>query len=418
MKKCNAVNQNYVERPSVAMRETCANLLDGITLFRFAHMWRNSNCGGVESYLNDLNRQLLHRNKMRILQMYLTSEKDTLQIEIEKTGLGELIWIPSFLKSDIEAKLNKIERFRLKLIRQLMPNSLICHNTLFFTFLHYKPDLAVFHWISEDSRAVIKYINRKRIPFVAVNHFHNERFNQPLIRKQIEGARAVGGVSNIDVPDFINNRFTNLSDSVDTDFFQEKNARSLDKKMTAPIVLLPSRITEQKGHLDAVKAVGQLLRNGINMVLVFAGKLAPDEKTAFMEKLQRLVAEEELQHHVIFAGELTSEELRDWYAASSLVVLPTYAEGLGKVLLEAQAMEKPVIAYNTGGVPEALLHAETGYLVKKGDIVELANHIRKLLEDPAKQREMGTLGRKFVVERFAIDAVTIRHEAFYAEALQ
>ena len=221
----------------------------------------------------------------------------------------------------------------------------------------------------------------------------------------------------MNVPNPIRNRFSNLSDSVDSEFFHPEKSKPLKRKITEPIILLPSRITLLKGHLDALKALRQLRRNGINATLVFAGKLAPDEKTAFMEKLHQLVSEEGLRKHVVFAGEQTAEELRDWYAASTIVILPTYAEGLGKVLLEAQAMEKPVIAYDSGGVPEAILDGATGYMVKKGHIEGLANRLKELIEQPEKQKEMGRLGRIFIAERFTAEALTTRHEEFYIKAL-
>ena len=69
--------------------------LDGITIFRFAHMWKNTSSGGVEAYLSSLNHQILQRNRMRILQMYLVPEDEPCSIEIEKIGRGELVWIPS-----------------------------------------------------------------------------------------------------------------------------------------------------------------------------------------------------------------------------------------------------------------------------------------------------------------------------------
>jgi len=129
------------------------------------------------------------------------------------------------------------------------------------------------------------------------------------------------------------------------------------------------------------------------------------------------VSEERLETHVLFEGELASEELRNWYAASTVVVLPSYSEGLGKVLLEAQAMERPAIAYDTGGVREAIRHSETGYLVKKGDIKGLASRLKELINDPDKRCEMGKQGRKFVDVKFSMESLAMRHEEFYANVL-
>lgn len=70
-------------------------------------------------------------------------------------------------------------------------------------------------------------------------------------------------------------------------------------------------------------------------------------------------------------------------------------------LLEAQLMEKPVIASKVGGIPELMIHNKTGFLVKKGDHEEWKNKIELLLQNKEKQREMGTNGRKFVIDNFS-----------------
>lgn len=70
-------------------------------------------------------------------------------------------------------------------------------------------------------------------------------------------------------------------------------------------------------------------------------------------------------------------------------------------LLEAQLMEKPVIASKVGGIPELMIHNKTGFLVMKGDHEEWKNKIELLLQNKEKQHEMGTNGRKFVIDNFS-----------------
>jgi glycosyltransferase involved in cell wall biosynthesis len=106
------------------------------------------------------------------------------------------------------------------------------------------------------------------------------------------------------------------------------------------------------------------------------------------------------------------------YAKSSVVVMPTYGEGLGRVLLEAQSMELPVIAYNTGGVPDAVLPGKTGYLVKKGDAEQLADRIETLMKDKEKRIKMGQEGRKLIMEKFSLTRLAERHENWYLRAMR
>jgi glycosyltransferase involved in cell wall biosynthesis len=137
-----------------------------------------------------------------------------------------------------------------------------------------------------------------------------------------------------------------------------------------------------------------------------------------MKRLQQVISEERVLDRVIFIGELEPDKLRTWYAVSSVVILPSYNEGLGRVVLESQAMKKPVVAYDVGGVAEAIRHGEGGYLVRKGDIEELTSRLKELLEDEGKRYMMGERGRQFVVDKFSLNSLAIRHERFYTRALE
>jgi len=90
---------------------------------------------------------------------------------------------------------------------------------------------------------------------------------------------------------------------------------------------------------------------------------------------------------------------------------------LGRVLLEAQAIQRPVLAYDTGGVRDALLQSESGLLVSSGDIQALADAIHALLTDPVKAARMGRRGREFVTRNFSLAALVAKHESFYLTAL-
>jgi glycosyltransferase involved in cell wall biosynthesis len=177
---------------------------------------------------------------------------------------------------------------------------------------------------------------------------------------------------------------------------------------------MPSRITETKGHLDAVKAMGYLRQKGVSATLAFAGRIESDD---LVKKINELITMEGLDGKVIFLGELSAEKLRDWYGASDLVLIVSYSEGLARVILEAQAMRKPVVAYDVGGISEAIRKDQTGYLVRKGDIKGVAMKSKELLEDGGKRIIMGGHGRKYILSQFTIEHLVERHEAFYLNAL-
>lgn len=397
------------------MREKTDPLQD-VTLFRFAHMFRSSSAGGVETYLKDLNRRLLERNRMRILQMHLVPVSGPAAVQIEKIGRGEIVWIPSVWKNSDVSRVSVARQVWAKLRkRPYVPQSEICHEILLSALDRYQPGFAVFHWLSEDSKIVANYLTGKQIPYVVVHHFQNDKLKKDLFRRQISGALAIGGVSNVNVPGFVRNRFTNLSDGIDTDFFHPEKVVPIDQKFEGHLILLPSRIDEGKGHLDVVRALGWLARRGLSVTLACAGRV---ENVHVMKELKEVVVKEGMEGSVIFAGQLGAVDLRNWYGSSDVVVFTSYSEGLGRVLLEAQAMKRPVVAYNVGGVSEAVQQGVGGCLVKKGAVEELAKQIQDLLENAVERHDMGERGRKFVVERFSMDSLVVRHERFYLDILK
>ena len=221
------------------------------------------------------------------------------------------------------------------------------------------------------------------------------------------------GVSARNVPRLLRPRFVNVSDAVDVLYFEPALARHLDRR-EGGLVLLPARIVHGKGHHDLLMSARDLALKGLHITLAFAGPVDVGAESLRADLLQR-IASLELGDRVSVLGQLAPDELRDWYAASDVVVLPSYHEGLGKVLLEAQAMGRPVVAYASGGIPDVVLNGRTGLLVRTGDRHALTSALEHLLTHPAARRSMGVAGREFVVRDFSIAALLERHEQFYDE---
>jgi glycosyltransferase involved in cell wall biosynthesis len=399
---------------SEAVKEARMGMLDGITIFRYAHIYRTPSAGGMENYLKNLDRQLLERNRIRVLQMYLTSSKNLDIMKIQKVGRGEIIWLPSFIKYSVEKQPTIIQKLRTKLLMRMYSDYFINHDYLLRALESYEIDLAAFHWISEDSIVILRYLKNKKIPFVVINHFNNARLEKRISKKYISEATVIGGVSSVNIPASIKGKYTNLSDEVDTKYYNLKNAVPLDDKIKSPLILMPSRIAEGKGHVDAVHAIGNIVRQGLQVKLALAGRV---ENPNILEKVKGVITSENLDDQVIFLGELTAENLRNWYAACHIVLLTSYSEGLGRVLLEAQAMKRAVVAYDAGGVSEAVEHGVGGYLVKIGDIEGLSKRLKELLEQDEIRNEMGCRGERYIMSRFATGRLAARHEEFYRQAI-
>ena len=415
--------------------------LDGITLMRYAHIYRSRISGGVEQYLRRLNSGLAERHRITIIQAHLAEEEGSRSIEIEKLGQGRIVWVPMQVHhiasriTGLPARLATLYRQAQGVAKRHGQNALravtpalsrtlshrlghLRYKTAVFSehlaglLKDYAVDLLVMHWLNYDVDTLLNSATQAGVPYALVNHFSNARFSLPRNRYWLEHAAAIGAVSDRGLPAALQSRCVALSDAIDTDFFMPEKARP--RHAAPPIVLLPARIQVGKGHRDLIEAAARLTSSGVNLFLHFAGATdsAPE-----LQKLRNLAASHNLQERVCFLGERSVEELRDCYAASSVVALPSYSEGLGRVLLEAQAMCRPVVAYDSGGISQAVLDGETGYLVKTGDVHTLAERIRVLLDDAGRRENFGARGRDFVARYFAIPALIERHEAFYSNAL-
>jgi glycosyltransferase involved in cell wall biosynthesis len=264
-----------------------------------------------------------------------------------------------------------------------------------------------------DTGGLISRALKAKIPFVFVNHFDNGRLSHPQTRKWITQAAGIATISNRNIPDEFLGRTVNVSNAVDTEFFAPERAQPIDLA-ARHIVLLAARIAAGKGHADLMEAARIMVARNVDLTLCFVGAV---DSEPLHQELRRFAAATGLEKRVLFLGESRKEEIRDWYALSSVVVLPSHSEGLGRVLLEAQAMKRPVVAYDCGGVSEAILPNETGFLVKTGNVGALADKISYVLENETERQHMGERGREFVTRQFSVSALIRRHEAFYCRVL-
>lgn len=148
------------------------------------------------------------------------------------------------------------------------------------------------------------------------------------------------------------------------------------------IVLCPVRMIERKGILDILRAIS-ILKSGIipNIkLLITTSNLSTSDK--FNQLIFDLIKDLKIEDNVtIKADEFLMEDMPKVYALSDIMVLPSYSEGLGIVLLEAMSMKKPVLATNIPGVNEVVKHNRTGLLIPIKHPEKLASSIILLYED-------------------------------------
>jgi glycosyltransferase involved in cell wall biosynthesis len=110
------------------------------------------------------------------------------------------------------------------------------------------------------------------------------------------------------------------------------------------------------------------------------------------------------------------EDINEIMPIFDMLVLPSLNEGMGRVLVEAMAAGKPVVASRVGGVPDLVRHGETGYLVPPADEKALADGIKKLLADSGKAWEMGQRGKEFC-QQFSLEAMIEKLDDLYSDLI-
>jgi colanic acid/amylovoran biosynthesis glycosyltransferase len=167
----------------------------------------------------------------------------------------------------------------------------------------------------------------------------------------------------------------------------------------APRFVCVGRLCEQKGQLLLIEAAHQLAERGIGFELVLAGdgEMRP--------AIEAAIARADLGHCVRVTGWIGSAQVREEIVASRALVLPSFAEGLPVVLMEAMALDRPVISTYVAGIPELVVAGEHGWLVPAGDADALAAAMAACLDTPVDiLARMGESARARVRARHDVNA--------------
>ena len=193
----------------------------------------------------------------------------------------------------------------------------------------------------------------------------------------------------------------------------------LNKKMELGIepgkkvIGIVARLVQEKGYLELFKAFRMVLNKFPNTLLLVIGPEEPEKRDAIDSNIVRRYS---IQNNVIFLGERT--DVDEIYSLMDIFVLPTHREGVGASILEASAMEKPVIVSNTGGCPEAIEDNKTGILIPLKDAERLYQAIIYLFNNPEKAKEMGRQGRRKILKEFNETLVFDRMKTEYERLIR
>lgn len=227
------------------------------------------------------------------------------------------------------------------------------------------------------------------------------------------GRRIAGALAPADRP-----KLVRLRPGVDTAAFRPRaGGDQLRRELglgDRPLVVCVSRLVPRKGQDVLIRALPAVRREVPDAALLLIGD-GPDR-----ERLERLARGSGLAPHVVGAGAVPAHRLRAGYDAGNVFAMPCRTrrggldvEGLGMVFLEASAAGLPVVAGDSGGAPDAVRPAETGFVVDGRSVAEVAARLTELLADPHRARRMGECGRRWVLRDWSWE----RQAALLAELL-
>jgi glycosyltransferase involved in cell wall biosynthesis len=205
-----------------------------------------------------------------------------------------------------------------------------------------------------------------------------------------------------------------IRDAVDTVPFQDSpNCDALRSEFgIAPDALIlgaAGQLIPRKGHRYLLQAVAGLKQRYPTLRLVIFGE------GYLSNQLRDQASTLGLGDSAQFAG--FRDDLDNFMGCFDIFVHPALAEGLGVVTLKAAAAGVPVIGFDAGGLPEAIVDGETGILVPPEDVDALQDAIATLVDDQALRQRLGAAGRKRMQNEFSIDTMATRHISLYESVL-
>ncbi|MCL2685865.1 MAG: glycosyltransferase family 4 protein [Candidatus Bathyarchaeota archaeon] len=206
-----------------------------------------------------------------------------------------------------------------------------------------------------------------------------------------------------------------VPNGVDIERFKPANMEATRRQFglgdTGLYVLFVGSLIARKGLHFLVEAAKVVVAQWSDVKFVVAGE------GPLRGRIEEIVKSAGLSANFVFLGRVRDEVLPLLYNCADVFVLPSLHEGQGIVFLEAQASGKPVVGFAIGGVKEAVCNGETGLLVDRGRVDELAEALLKLLGDASLRARMGVSGRRFVSERFTWEICAQKMLKVYQESL-
>ena len=259
------------------------------------------------------------------------------------------------------------------------------------------------------------------------------RFTAPSVLKRIYNRKLLKtdhiiAISNY-VKDLITSQYVNVEErltvvhrGVDIDLFNPNNVNQtrivnfvegLAIPEDVPVIMLPARATKWKGHWILLQALAKIKDRPFICLMIGAG----DGKPAFVSELVRYGRQLGLEGR--FRLSPLVDDMPAALMVADVVAMPSITpEPFGRVALEAQAMGRPVVAFDHGGATESIRHDETGWLAIPGDVDSLAVALQAALDlNPRKRKTLATKARQHIEANFSTETMCRQTIKIYRRVL-
>jgi glycosyltransferase involved in cell wall biosynthesis len=285
-----------------------------------------------------------------------------------------------------------------------------------YHFVYFAEACLTYRWVSErhvkhihahfgtNSAEVVMLVNHLGGPSYSFTVHGPDEFDKPefiKLKEKITNASFIVAVSSfgrsqlfrwIDYQDW--QKVKVIHCGLENSFFSGKY-QSLP---TRPRLICVGRLCEQKGQLLLIEACHMLAEKGVDFELVLAGD------GEMRSEIESLIKQYSLEQKIRILGWISSEEVSKEILASGAMVLPSFAEGLPVVIMEAMALRRPVLTTYIAGIPELVQHGENGWLFPAGDVDALVSALEVFFATPHKVLvEMGRAAYQRVLQRHSIE---------------
>lgn len=179
-----------------------------------------------------------------------------------------------------------------------------------------------------------------------------------------------------------------------------------------PKILMASRIIEDKGVLEFIKAASYLKKKKFKAKFYLIGDVDKANPSVIHKKTVDNWIKNKLVNYVDH-----QQNIEMFIKRSAIVVLPSYREGFPKILMEAAAIGRPVITTNVPGCRDAVIRNVTGILVPVKNYIALAKSIEKLCKNKKKLKKIGIAARKHAIKNFNVTDIVAQHISIYKKII-